>query len=81
MRATSGTRRQEGSRGPLKAPAPTPTTPDRDRGNGTVAQEAELVKALWALVEVQAGVLEELRRLNERLKDIWLSGLPVIPKG
>ena len=77
MRAASGARRQEGDRGTR---APAPTTPDRDRGNGTVAQEAEVVKALWALVEVQSGVLEELRRLNERLKDIWLSGIPVIPK-
>ena len=60
---------------------PAPTTPDRDRGDGIVGQDGEVVKALWALVEVQASVLEELRRLNERLKDIWLSGIPVIPKG
>ena len=61
--------------------APAPTTPDRDRGNGTVAQEAELVKALWALVEVQSGVLEELRAIREQLKSIWLSGVPIVPKG
>ena len=78
MRAASGARRQEGSRG---SSSPAPTTPDRDRGNGTVAQEAELVKALWALVEVQSGVLDELRAIREQLRSIWLSGIPVIPKG
>ena len=68
MYRASGARRREGSRGQLKAPAP--TTPELSRSNGTVTQEAEIVKLLRELIEVQQGLLEVHTRLAKRLEQI-----------